>query len=295
MTVEAGLLTKFLASLGTTAAKKGARKVLGPSREQVFEEVRTKAVMDTMQIAYMVARALTAATLRRPAGDDEVSALLESALEGPEFYPRFSRLIGEAVKSTSTERRKLLSAAFFGLPLVVPDTGSRARVDAAVERLFPEDVRLLGELCRLEADLSSSGPFGPNLCICNVGKRDGTAGRVVPRAIVHDDAVQSLDIETSAYPLCSEVALAGLESTGCVKVHSPVRVRRAVYTGALIATDAAEGTMSILTTSTLEISQLGRLVAKCFSDERMVAATGVGEPSEVDRPPGAGSATVRAG
>jgi hypothetical protein len=250
----------------------GVRAFFGPSPDDVFREVQQKAHADTSGIAYMVARALLAHQIGKDPLDSEMDQFLASAVDDPGFYPRFTRLIGEATKSSSTERRRLLAVAFFSIPKLQHDDDDKQRMDAAFERMFPGDAAALGDLWRVHQEIEEAG--NGYLCLCSSGKNDRTAGKIIPSQLIHDDGVQGFDIDISAYPKLPDYALANLEGIGCIRAHTPTRVKRALYTGALIAKDASETTMTILNTARIDITRLGRQMAEFLDDPTVRAGLG---------------------
>lgn len=105
-----------------------------------------RSMEDMLRVSFAVIQSLVAAKLSTPPDAASVADFLRAAVEDPAFPARASRLFQEGAKTPSAARRQMLARALFGIPATTPE---RDRVDAAIERLFPEDVVLLRKLVSL--------------------------------------------------------------------------------------------------------------------------------------------------
>ena len=117
------------------------------SLEQAVVGARDRNIEEMVRISVAVVESLASAKTVSPA--DRVAAVadyLHQAVEDPAFSSRAARLFQEGAKTPSPARKEMLARALFGIP---PTTPARDRVDAAIERLFPDDVALLRDLAGL--------------------------------------------------------------------------------------------------------------------------------------------------
>jgi hypothetical protein len=109
-------------------------------------QAHSRSMEDMLRVSFAVVQSLLAAKLGTPPDAASVAEFLRAALEDPAFPARAARLFQEGAKAPSAARREMLARALFGIPATTPE---RDRVDAAIERLFPDDVRLLQALLAL--------------------------------------------------------------------------------------------------------------------------------------------------
>jgi hypothetical protein len=157
---------------------------------------------DMLRVSFAVARGLVAAKLGAEPDDTRVAEFLRAAVEDPAFPARAARLFQEGAKTPSNARRRLLASVLFGISSSTPE---RDRVDAAVERLFPEDVLLLQGLMRLIEHSMESHVF--------VIKPSG--GGPSYAVLPGDEETKTLD--TVEHLLFPELPLYSLQTVGCVE------------------------------------------------------------------------------
>jgi hypothetical protein len=142
--------------LAVIEAKAGS-VVAGVVIRKIRERLSATVVDDAIRANYenmtlacsAIMRALVAAKLGVEPGDEEVDRFVDGATTDPALVARIQRLFIEGTKSPNDERRRLLALALLGIGASTPE---RDRIDAAIERLFPEDISLLRDLVRLADD-----------------------------------------------------------------------------------------------------------------------------------------------
>lgn len=206
------LAANFVVDVGLKVA---AREVISALRKRLDPDAALaanyrEALDDMIFECYSVVRALIAAHCIVDPSDEDVTAFLENARTDPTFPSRATRLFQEGMKSPSPERRQMLALALFGVPAVTPE---RDRIDAAIERLFTDDIALLGRLATLEdkhngyvALLEHDGAE-PRLWALSMSEHEKDT--VVPDD--HDERVE-----------CDRHALYSLDCVGCVRLSDPI-------------------------------------------------------------------------
>lgn len=164
-----------------SATVKELRDAIGQASDRNREE------MECISVA--VIQSLVAAKLGAPPDAAAITQFLREAVEDPAFPARAARLFLEAVKTPSTTRRRMLARALFGIPASTPE---RDRVDAALERLFPDDVVLLRTLDnwahkRQQDHLYIEKTTGGRVTYAIDGDVDQGMGRIVKRPFQCDD------------------------------------------------------------------------------------------------------------
>lgn len=134
--------------IGKTLIAAG-RAIERPGRERL-ELVEERANRQVGQVSHAVAKALVAHALGRSPSDEDVDAFMAAAVDDPAFPARAYRLLGEARKTASIRRQKLLASVLLGAERFSEawdedDRGEqeRDRIDTLVERLTLADVDLL--------------------------------------------------------------------------------------------------------------------------------------------------------
>jgi hypothetical protein len=161
----------------------------------------TRSMEDMLRVSFAVVQSLVAAKLGATPDAASVAEFLQEAVEDPAFPARAARLFQEGAKTPSAERREMLARALFGIPASTPE---RDRVDAAIERLFTDDVALLNELVLLSRRSEGRSMYLKAL-LC-----DG-----ILYAFPRTDGSESED-----RVLCLEWPLYALEAVGCVSIGS---------------------------------------------------------------------------
>ena len=101
---------------------------------------------DMLRVSFAVVQSLVAAKLGSSPDPASIADFLRAAVEDSAFPARAGGSSRRGPRPPSTARREMLARALFGIPASTPE---RDRVDAALERLFPEDVLLLRRLVEL--------------------------------------------------------------------------------------------------------------------------------------------------
>jgi len=155
---------------------------------------------DMLRVSFAVIQSVVAAKLGATPDAASVAEFLQAAVENPAFPARAARLFQEGAKTPSAERREMLARALFGIPATTPE---RDRIDAAIERLFPDDVALLKEFVLLSRRWEGRSMYLKAL-LC-----DGIL-YAFPRTDSADGS------ESADRVLCPEWPLYALEAVGCV-------------------------------------------------------------------------------
>lgn len=176
------------------------REVVLALREAVGQ-AQDRNTDDMLRVSFAVARGLVAAKLGAEPDDTRVAEFLRAAVEDPAFPARAARLFQEGAKTPSDVRRRLLASALFGIPSSTPE---RDRIDAAIEKLFPPDVRLLADLIRFAL---------PKLLLAE-------GENVSPFIVREEDRHDMLWKQTlpSAQLICDAYALRNLQSAGGIEI-----------------------------------------------------------------------------
>ena len=214
-----------------------------------FDDAAEQVNRETSQVAYAVAKALVGHALGETPSSEALDRFLANAVDDPSFPARAHRLLGEARKSASNRRRKLLASVLFGLPFSKTPADDRDRVDMLVERLVPEDVDLLAEIDSLER-ATSPGAYGTEQPCYAL-----THGqvRLVSADLLSADAIRQADVE-AATSLASP-AFTTLQAVGCINLS-------AGFSEAVVIEGASASAEAI------SITPLGRLLLGALAEVR---------------------------
>jgi hypothetical protein len=185
-------------------------------KDQVWFE---KCVAEATQVGQTVAIALIAAAKGSEPLDDDVHQFVRTSLDDGTFLPRCHRLFTECLRSPSARRRKRLASVLVGGPHVTRGADDRDRLDMLVERLLDDDVDALRHVHELQAaGVHRLVLNDVDLSICLI--RDGDSFRLARGMEVFPDALPKRRADINpAWPLLPALAIASLDSAGCVIVR----------------------------------------------------------------------------
>lgn len=220
------ILTTLKAGKALLAADRSLRK--GALQDQ-FDENARQLNAEVGQVAHAVCKAIVALALGKTPTDEDVEAFMAGAANDPAFPARAYRLLGEARKTATYQRRVLLAAILYGCASLAED--DRDRVDMLVERLTVPDVRLLKAIHDFECAIPH------NILAWRNGiyaVRIDAELRVVPGHMVPGDG---FDQEIRSLPNLprDRVALVQLQALGLIELdsgntHGPVPVSMTIST-----------------------------------------------------------------
>ncbi len=217
MATELGLVIKAIET---------GRKLMGVLREierpgWLEERLRTSVEQvhqDMLQVTFAVCREFVAQALGRDPSSDDVDAFIASATGDPTFPARAHRLLGELKKAGSQRRRAFLASALYGLQFSKLPDDERDRVDMAIERMMPGDVELLVRIDEGRKRLPRKPLPEVTAQLSNVfALISGNALRLNATDHWDGDGLKDEVLLDKSY-LADRVALAALESLGCVHV-----------------------------------------------------------------------------
>jgi hypothetical protein len=126
-------------------------KKLEELQKKTNQDWNDTCMINNSTVVGAVATALLSRAMGRPPLDDEFQKFMSDLVDDPAAWARAHRLLGEVLKSPSSQRRARLASVFAAGPSICPDPGDRDRLDALVERLFDDDVETLGRLAEVDS------------------------------------------------------------------------------------------------------------------------------------------------
>jgi hypothetical protein len=244
MPLVKGLVANAVRKAGTALVK-----TLDPAQrtETQLNVALVAADRELAQVAYAVAKALAASALGTTLGDGDVDAFMAEVFNSPSGPARAFRLLGEARKTASGTRKRMLAAIFFGLPFTGIKAEDYDRVDMLIERLVPADVELLSTIALLDR---GEGPQGgrPGCFVLTHGGR-----YLVGNSFLY--AENHRDEDLKGVPSLDGPAFASLVAHGCVSLPSS-------WSEALTFNGVSA------TAEFVEVTPLGRLLRQSLEDVR---------------------------
>lgn len=239
-----GLVEQAVRKAGTAIVR-----TLDPAQQikSQLDAAAVEADRELGQVSYAVVKALMASILGATPSEPAVDAFMMEVFNSPSGPARAFRLLGEARKTASDKRRRMLAAVFFGLPFTGIEADDRDRVDMLIERLVPDDIELLSTVARLEAsELPRHGH--PGCFVLTHGRQ-----YLVGSSFIEKERHQDDDLKTAAS--LDGPAFTCLMSQGCLTLPS------------LWSADVTFNGVSA-NAEYLEITSLGRLLLRSLEDIR---------------------------
>lgn len=244
MPLVKGLVEPVLRKAGVALLKS-----LDPAQQikQQLDAAMTEADRELGQVSYAVVKALIASILGTTPDGPAVDAFMREVFNSPSGPSRAFRLLGEARKTASATRKRMLAAVFFGLPFTAIQAEDRDRVDMLVERLVPADVELLSAIALLDQGKGAQGGR-PGCFVLTHGSR-----YLVGTSFLY--AENHRDDDLKGVPSLDGPAFASLVAHGCISLPSSWS-EEVTFNGVSA------------TAEFVEITPLGRLLRQALEDVR---------------------------